>query len=321
MAILVDDARWAFKNQMWCHLVSDTSLDELHVFARAMHLPESLFHGDHYDLPEAYRGDAIAAGAQPVPGRELVTRLRNAGLRCTPAERREVKAAQRARRISSSPSAGGGITRLAWRIHIGPHDDHLEYILAKYQEPGRAYHSLSHIDDVVSHVSDLFNALSTAGGPAISERQRANAMAAAIYHDMIYDATASDNELASAELARRVLTDLGWDEDRVDAVATMIEGTADHLDPPDLVTAVLFDADLAILGADPVHYQRYVTGVRREYGHVSDDAWKIGRPRVLRSYLDRPRLYATEDAARRWAEPARINMATELDDLTGIEDG
>ena len=39
------------------------------------------FQGDHYDLPEELRDAAIALGAQPVTGRELITRLRASGLR------------------------------------------------------------------------------------------------------------------------------------------------------------------------------------------------------------------------------------------------
>ena len=33
--ILLDSARWWFRERRWCHLVSDTSLEELHDFAEA----------------------------------------------------------------------------------------------------------------------------------------------------------------------------------------------------------------------------------------------------------------------------------------------
>ena len=64
------------------------SLDELHAFANRMDIPRRAFQGDHYDLPESYREEAISAGAVAVPSRELVRRLRAAGLRLTPDERR-----------------------------------------------------------------------------------------------------------------------------------------------------------------------------------------------------------------------------------------
>jgi hypothetical protein len=89
MAILIDEARWWFRDRRWCHLVSDASLDELHRFAAAHDIPRRGFQGDHYDVPEELRPVLIAGGAQVVPSRELVRRLRDAGLRLTPAQRRQ----------------------------------------------------------------------------------------------------------------------------------------------------------------------------------------------------------------------------------------
>lgn len=88
MTILMDEARWWHKGRRWCHLVSDMSLDELHEFAEANGIPRRGFQGDHYDVPEEYRPALIVAGATVVESRELVRRLRAAGLRLTPTERR-----------------------------------------------------------------------------------------------------------------------------------------------------------------------------------------------------------------------------------------
>jgi hypothetical protein len=81
MALLVDEPIWPFRDRLWCHLVSDTSYDELHVLASALGIPRRAFQGDHYDLPAELRDQAVALGAQPVSGRELITRLRASGLR------------------------------------------------------------------------------------------------------------------------------------------------------------------------------------------------------------------------------------------------
>ncbi len=88
MAILIDEARWWWHGRKWCHLVSDVSYDELHEFAGAAGIPRRGFQGDHYDVPEEYRAGLIENGALEVESRELVRRLRSAGLRLTPAERR-----------------------------------------------------------------------------------------------------------------------------------------------------------------------------------------------------------------------------------------
>lgn len=81
MAILVDEPIWRFRGTMWCHLVSDTSYDELHTFAATLGIPLSAFQGDHYDLPEDVRMLAVENGAHAVSGRELILRLRASGLR------------------------------------------------------------------------------------------------------------------------------------------------------------------------------------------------------------------------------------------------
>ncbi len=70
--------------------MSDESLDELHAFADTNGIPRRGFQGDHYDVPEDYRAELIDAGAVVVESRVLLRRLKAAGLRLTPAERRRI---------------------------------------------------------------------------------------------------------------------------------------------------------------------------------------------------------------------------------------
>ena len=81
MAILVDNPHWPRWDRMWCHLVSDTSLEELHAFAAELGIPERGFGGDHYDLPEEYRQKAIDLGAIPTSSQDIVRALKVSGLR------------------------------------------------------------------------------------------------------------------------------------------------------------------------------------------------------------------------------------------------
>ena len=90
MTILIDEALWWHRGRRWCHLSSDHSLDELHAFAEAAGIPRRGFHGDHYDIPEDYRDGIIEAGAIAVESRVLLRRLKAAGLRLSPAERRRI---------------------------------------------------------------------------------------------------------------------------------------------------------------------------------------------------------------------------------------
>jgi hypothetical protein len=81
VTVLVDPAIWPFRGRLWCHLVSDSSYDELHRVAGALGIPRRGFQGDHYDVPAELRHAAIELGAVPVTGRELIIRLRESGLR------------------------------------------------------------------------------------------------------------------------------------------------------------------------------------------------------------------------------------------------
>ena len=79
--ILVDPAVWPHRGRKWAHLVSDVSYEELHEFAARLGIPLRAFQGDHYDIPAELRDDALALGALAVPSRELLRRLKAAGLR------------------------------------------------------------------------------------------------------------------------------------------------------------------------------------------------------------------------------------------------
>lgn len=88
MALFVDDCLWSRHGRKWCHLVSDTDVEELHRFAAEVGLPSRAFHGDHYDVPDELRPAIVLAGAIEVSSRELLRRLRDGGMRRRPSARR-----------------------------------------------------------------------------------------------------------------------------------------------------------------------------------------------------------------------------------------
>jgi hypothetical protein len=79
--ILIDPPLVPSRGRMWSHLASDSSYDELHAFAQALGVPERGFDRDHYDVPEEWYDEAVGLGAVEVSSRELIVRLRDAGLR------------------------------------------------------------------------------------------------------------------------------------------------------------------------------------------------------------------------------------------------
>lgn len=79
--MLVDAPLWPAHGRMWAHLVSDTSLAELHAFAARLGLPPRGFDADHYDVPADRIDEIVAAGAVQVDAHELTRRLIASGLR------------------------------------------------------------------------------------------------------------------------------------------------------------------------------------------------------------------------------------------------
>jgi predicted metal-dependent HD superfamily phosphohydrolase len=195
--------------------------------------------------------------------------------------------------------------RARWSAVLGSGHDAtvaLDGLLGRYREPQRHYHTLAHLLRALRDVDALLDNVEVPDADAVR--------LAAWFHDAIYDPMAANNEEASAALAARALAELGQPAERQDAVVRLVLATATH-EPTLDDEAVLIDADLAVLGADSATYSAYARGVRREYEHVDESAWRDGRAAVLRAFLERPAIFHTAPMARLEAR-ARANLTAEL---------
>jgi predicted metal-dependent HD superfamily phosphohydrolase len=179
-------------------------------------------------------------------------------------------------------------------------------LIARWGEPHRHYHTLSHLATMLRIIADHAAAATDPDAVRL----------AAWFHDAVYDPRRVDNEEASALLAEVTLPALDIPPDRLAEVARLVRLTASH-DPAtgDRNGGLITDADLAILAADPDAYWAYTRAIRREYGHVPEVAFNEGRAAVLRNLLDLPVLFHTPTLRDRWEEAARHNVATELNAL------
>ena len=81
MALFIDQPFWHGHGRRWAHLISDVSFEELHEFAGSVGIPRRGFDGDHYDVPLERWSSVVAEGVTPTDSRDVVRRLREAGLR------------------------------------------------------------------------------------------------------------------------------------------------------------------------------------------------------------------------------------------------
>ena len=205
-----------------------------------------------------------------------------------------------------------GWVRLLARWSVTPADAYpvFDRLVAAHSESHRFYHTLEHL-------AEMFK---VAGKLADASDDMAAVQLAIWFHDSVYDPRATDNEERSAALAGDLLRPLGIPGDTLAHVAAMIRATA-HATTGDVDadTAVLLDADLAILSAEERRYARYAADVRREYAWVADAAYRAGRTKVLEGFLARPRIYRTGRMRAVAEESARANLRAEIERLKPAE--
>ncbi len=97
---MFDPATWPRYGTEWGHVVSDTSLAELHEVASRAGLHPRSFDLDHYDYPRCATRALLQAGAQPVDSHILVRALIGSGLRI-PARMREAARCRRTREAAA----------------------------------------------------------------------------------------------------------------------------------------------------------------------------------------------------------------------------
>jgi predicted metal-dependent HD superfamily phosphohydrolase len=186
-------------------------------------------------------------------------------------------------------------------------------LVRRLDEEHRRYHTARHVVEMFWALEDLEQA------GVVTRRQAALARVAAWFHDAVYDTTSSggENEVDSAALAVRDLSALGFAAEDVETVRDLVLSTHDHELTGTPLAAAFHDADLWILSSPPGRYDEYTRQVRDEYAAVPDDVFRAARASILRPFLDRETIYATEFARESWEDAARANLATELGLLTG----
>lgn len=291
--------------------MSDDSYAELHEFAARLQLPRRSFDLDHYDVPEARFEDALALGARIVRARDVVRVLQDSGLRVRTIHRVTARVERRREYLSAEWNAlgvriehhigGAGMRAENWQ-RTG--DD----LLARWNEPHRQYHDERHLEDVLLALDYL---------ALRGEEVTAETLAAAWFHDAVYQGRLGLDERESAELAARTLQQHGVESVFIQRVAHLVISTKPllHEGNTPYGFSALHDADLAIFAAPGNRYREYAASVRAEYAHVPQDRFTAARAAILESYLNREAIYLSASAQTLWEERARENLGNEVSEL------
>lgn len=185
------------------------------------------------------------------------------------------------------------------------HDDTHSALLNAYREKHRAYHTLDHI-------AACFHHLDTVAQQADHPHEIELAL---WFRDAVYKPFSNSNEEDSADLAKQFLSENNIDRACSDRIYKLIIQTKDHKTPDTNDGKILIDIDLSILGSSPEVYAQFEKDVRTEYKKVPSFIFRTKRKEILRSFLERARLYQTPYFFDLLELQVKENLASAIDTL------
>lgn len=171
-------------------------------------------------------------------------------------------------------------------------------LLECYGEPQRSYHTVQHLEECFAALQAL---RPLAAHPAEIEL-------ALWFHDAVYDTQRKDNEARSAAWLGEAASAAGVAPVAVQRMLAMVLATRHQAPPAGLDEQILIDVDLSILGAEPARFAQYEQQVQQEYAWIPEVQRRLGRRRILLSFLERPAIYSTALVRERLEPRARQNL-------------
>lgn len=179
-------------------------------------------------------------------------------------------------------------------------------LVKRYSESHRAYHNLKHIEACLVEFEEV-------RGLAVDPK----AIEFAIwYHDAVYDTKRNDNEEKSCQLAIDVVRKFRIPINFGRVVLNHIMATKHSSVPTHPDTQLFVDIDLSILGKKEERFDKYEEQIRFEYSWVPREQFNLGRSAILKSFLERPRIYSTDFFFEKYEAQARLNIERSLKHLT-----
>ena len=178
-----------------------------------------------------------------------------------------------------------------------------ERIIECYSESNRDYHNLRHIREMLECLDSKKEDIIDYPLLYIS----------CLYHDIVYDTHATDNEEKSADYLERDFN-IYLSKEKIEKCKNLILGTKKHhFLKDDFDNKIFLDSDLLILGRERNRYIEYMDSIRKEYEWVEKEFYKQERTKVLQKFLERDRIYFTKEIFDKYEKQARENIQFEIE--------
>ena len=173
----------------------------------------------------------------------------------------------------------------------------------QHSSPNRYYHTLKHLEYIYNEL----------------EKVKLNHILefSIFYHDIIYDVEKIDNEEESAKLAISQLKKLNISEEDKTAIKQLILETKTH-QATSTQNKLFLDADLSILGSNPIEYKNYIQKIQKEYRVYNKSVYRKGRGKIIKMFLEKDKIYQSEYFYELYEKKARYNLSKELKKINNL---
>lgn len=177
-------------------------------------------------------------------------------------------------------------------------------IVKQYEQPHRYYHNLEHVAYILRQIDQL----------KLIKRDRQILIYTAFYHDVIYKAGSTQNEIESADFAKQWLQKLKLDASIIQSVERSILATQNHQSNNEL-TQLFLDMDMSILASDQQAYESYTEAIVKENRRFPSFLFRMKRKQFIKNTLKKSEIFLTELYRNRYELIARTNLLRELNTL------
>ena len=180
----------------------------------------------------------------------------------------------------------------------------------RHCEPHRAFHTWDRVTELLLMAEDI----------AAAVADRSAFVLAILFHRAVLDPRSPDAPRRSIAIMREAMGHKvpAGRLARAEALILAVTGGAvPETEDPSLRgdAALLLDFDRAILGSDPARFRAAEAALRREFQHLPDARYALGRASTLRMLLWRERIFLTDRVYLERERRARRNIEARITEL------